>query len=63
MTTNQANKLKADKSHVRFANGKYKVASVFKEFGALFIEIYDEPPSQHVDRLNAANVEFVKEWV
>ena len=63
MTKKQAEKLVPEKSHIRFAGGKYKVAGVVDLFTAIFIEIYDEPPSLHIDRIKASSVEFVEQWI
>ena len=60
MTREQAFKLIPEKSYIRFAGGKYRVASVFGEFGADWIEIYDEPPSLHIDRLKASSCDFIE---
>lgn len=60
----EAKQLIPEISHVKYAGGKYRVAEIKTMPGnAIFIGIYDEPPSLHVDYLNADNVEFVKEWL
>ena len=61
MKTEQAFKLVPDKSYVRYAKAKYRVASIFVEFGIVWIEIYDEPPSLHIDRIKASSCDFVSE--
>ena len=60
MTTKQAFKLIPEKSYIRFAKGKYRVASVKNLFGALMIEIYDEPPSYHTDLVNADSCGMIR---
>jgi len=55
MTTKQALKLIPEKSYIRFAGGKYRVSSVSMMYGVCMIEIYDEPPSYHIDLIKAEN--------
>ncbi len=55
MTREEAFKLTPEKSYIMYAKGKYRVASVFEEFGVTWIEIYDEPPSLHVDRIQVGS--------
>lgn len=55
MTREEAFKLTPEISYVIFAKGKYRVAYVAEEFGVTWIGIYDEPPSLHVDRIQAAH--------
>jgi len=60
MTTEEANLLIPEKSTIIFASGEYVVAGVSKQFGVTWIDIYDEPPSKHVDRLKADSCELPK---
>lgn len=60
MTTKEARKLIPDKSYVRYAGSKYKVADIRIMLGNIFVGIYDEPPSKHVDYINAASLEVYK---
>lgn len=60
MTKAEALKLIPEKSYVRFAKGKYRVAGITDMFGATMIEIYDEPPSLHVDTVKAESCESIK---
>ena len=55
MTREEAFKLTPEKAYIMYAKGKYRVASVFEEFGVTWIEIYDEPPSLHIDRIQAGS--------
>ena len=59
MTKTEALKLIPEKSYVRFAKGKYRVAGVTNMFGAIMIEIYDEPPSQHIDMVTVDSCDLI----
>jgi hypothetical protein len=60
MTKKEALKLIPEKSYVEFAHEEYRVASVFEEFGVTWVEIYDEPPSLHVDRIQAGSLKLTR---
>lgn len=49
-----------DKSFVKYAGADYKVAGFTKRVNDWFIEIYDEPPSEHIDLVKAEGCEFVE---
>lgn len=51
MKTADLSKLIPEQSYVMFAGGIYRVAGVTNRFGAMFVDIYDEPPSQHIDSI------------
>ena len=59
MKREEALKLIPEKSWIRFAGGRYRVAGIVDLFGAMFVEIYDEPPSQHIDRIKIDSVELI----
>lgn len=59
MTKLEAFKLIPEKSYVKYANGTYMVAGVINLFGAIMIEIYDEPPSLHKDIVKADSCELM----
>ena len=60
MTEQEAKQLIPEKSFVEFAGAKYRVAEISgMAGGTTFIGIYDEPPTEHVDYLNAENVQFI----
>jgi len=59
MTKKEAFKLIPEKSFVKFAKSKYRVANVFLEFGVTWIEIYDEPPLLHIDRIQAGHCKVI----
>jgi hypothetical protein len=62
MTTEEAKQLIPEKSFVKYAGGKYRVAKMSElPGGIMFIGIYDEPPSKHVDYINPFNAEIVVE--
>lgn len=46
-------------SFVRYAGGAYEVADVVDHFGCLFVRIYDEPPSRHIDEIKLSSVELI----
>lgn len=43
---------------VEYAGGKYEVMDVVDLFGCLFVAIYDEPPSKHVDMVKLSSVKL-----
>lgn len=45
--------------YVKYAGGFYKCVDVISLFGVLFCEIYDEPPSLHIDRVQCANIDQI----
>ena len=57
-------KLIPNYSRVKYGNaGTYIVADIDERFGVIFVGIYDEPPSSHVDYLNGENVENADEFL
>lgn len=45
--------------YVKYAGAFYKCVDVISLMGCLFCEIYDEPPSQHIDRVQCASIEEI----
>jgi len=58
MTKDEFKKIIARKTYIEFAKSKYQVAGAFTEFGVDWIEIYDEPPTLHIDRIKAESCEL-----
>ena len=51
-------KLIPNYSRVKYGNaGTYVVANIDERFGVIFVGIYDEPPSSHIDYLSGESVE------
>jgi len=48
--------------HVRYANGDYEVVGLVDLFGCLFVQIYDEPPSKHIDMVKLSSVELLENY-
>ena len=59
MTKEEALKLIPEKSFVKYGKTPYRVAGVVDMFGAIMIEIYDEPPSYHVDMVKANSCKLI----
>lgn len=59
MTIKQAYELIPGKSYIIYAKSEYRVAGLFCPIGlgATHIEIYDEPPSKHIDRVLISSCE------
>lgn len=60
MNLKQVKQLEPEKSYVRYAKSKFKVAKITDRLGTPFIGIYDEPPSEHIDYINYKNAEFIE---
>jgi len=61
MTIEQAENLIPDQSFVEVAGGKYLFSGIATIAGGVkMIEIYDEPPSKHVDLWNLESVKSIK---
>lgn len=45
---------------VRYAGSPYEVVDVVDLFGCMFVEIYDEPPSKHIDKVKLSSVELIE---
>jgi hypothetical protein len=43
---------------VKYAGAHYECCGVVDLFGCIFLEIYDEPPSNHVDMIKLSSIEF-----
>lgn len=52
-------KEKFEGKYVKYAGAFYKCVNVISLMGCLFCEIYDEPPSLHIDRIQCENVDEI----
>lgn len=59
MTLQEANETYKGR-YVKYAGGFYKCVNVIDMMGCLFCEIYDEPPSHHIDRVKLSSVKHIE---
>lgn len=45
---------------VLYAGGSYECVGVVDLFGCIFLEIYDEPPSNHIDQIRLSSVQSIQ---
>lgn len=43
-------------SYIKYAGSLYECVGVVDLLGCIFLEIYDEPPSNHIDRIKLSSV-------
>lgn len=48
-------------SYVKYAGSPYECVGVVDLLGCIFLEIYDEPPSNHIDTVKLSSVELIKD--